>query len=282
MRYQTIDVQKTPAGIGLVWLNRPDLRNAFNDSVIAELTASFRELEADDAIRAIVLAGHGKAFCAGADLNWMRRMAGYSFEQNHADALGLANMLHTIHTTKKPTIARVHGPAFAGGVGLVAACDIAVAAHSAEFCLSEVKLGLVPATISPYVIAAMGERAAYRYMLTAEPFTAAEAYRTGLVQEIARDEELDETINAILGHIVLGAPGAHAATKELIRSVGRQPLTPDLIGDTATRIAAARASDEGKEGIRAFLDKRKPAWVPATGGGKKSTAKAAARPRKQP
>jgi methylglutaconyl-CoA hydratase len=270
MRYQTIDVQKTPAGIGLVWLNRPDLRNAFNDSVIAELTASFRELEADDAIRAIVLAGHGKAFCAGADLNWMRRMAGYSFEQNHADALGLANMLHTIHTTKKPTIARVHGPAFAGGVGLVAACDIAVAAHSAEFCLSEVKLGLVPATISPYVIAAMGERAAYRYMLSAEPFPAAEAYRIGFVQEIAQDEELDGVINQILGHLVAGSPAAHAATKDLLRAVAGQRLGPDLIQDTATRIAAARASEEGKEGIRSFLEKRKPAWVvaqPATAKG---------------
>jgi methylglutaconyl-CoA hydratase len=261
MSYRTIDVQKTPAGIALVWLNRPDIRNAFNDTVIAELTASFRELEADDGVRAIVLAGHGKAFCAGADLNWMKQMAGYSFEQNYEDALGLARMLHTLHVLRKPTIARVHGAAFAGGVGLVAACDIAVAAHSAEFCLSEVKLGLVPATISPYVIAAMGEREAYRYMLTAEPFTAAEAYRIGLVQEITRDEELDETINAILGHIVLGGPAAQAATKDLIRSVGRQPLTPDLVSDTATRIAAARASDEGKEGIRAFLEKRKPAWV---------------------
>ena len=281
MAYQTLDVQKTPAGIGLVWLNRPDLRNAFNDTVIAELTASFRELEADGAIRAIVLAGHGKAFCAGADLNWMKKMAGYTFEQNYEDALGLANMLHAIHSVKKPTIARVHGPAFAGGVGLVAACDIAVAAHSAEFCLSETKLGLVPATISPYVIAAMGERAAHRYMLTAEPFTAAEAYRVGLVQEIARDEELDETINQILGHLVLGAPAAHAATKDLIRAVGRRPLSPDLITDTATRIAAARASEEGKEGIRAFLEKRKPSWVANQGSGKRPAAKAAGRGRKQ-
>lgn len=281
MSYQTIDVQKTPAGIALVWLNRPDMRNAFNDTVIAELTASLRELEADDGVRAIVLAGHGKAFCAGADLNWMKQMAGYSFEQNYEDALGLARMLHTLHVLRKPTIARVHGAAFAGGVGLVAACDIAVAAHSAEFCLSEVKLGLVPATISPYVIAAMGERAAYRYMLTAEPFTAAEAYRIGLVQEITRDEELDETINAILGHLVLGGPAAQAATKDLIRSVGRQPLTPDLISDTATRIAAARASDEGKGGIRAFLEKRKPAWVAPARGGEKAKAKAPGRSRKR-
>jgi methylglutaconyl-CoA hydratase len=263
MAYETLQVEKTPAGIALVWLNRPDLRNAFNETMIAELTAAFRALDADDSVRAIILAGKGKTFCAGADLNWMKKMSGYSFEQNYDDALGLANMLHTIRTVKKPTLARVHGAAFAGGMGLVAACDIAVAGHSAQFCLSEVKLGLVPATISPYVIAAMGERAAYRYMLTAEPFPAAEAYRIGFVQEIAPDEELDGVINQILGHLVGGSPAAHAATKDLLRAVAGQRLGPDLIKDTATRIAAARASEEGKEGIRSFLEKRKPAWVAA-------------------
>jgi methylglutaconyl-CoA hydratase len=261
MTYETLKVDKTPAGIALVWLNRPDVRNAFNETMIAELTAAFRALDADAEVRAIILAGHGKAFCAGADLNWMKKMAGYTYEQNYEDALGLANMLHAIHGVKKPTIARVHGAAFAGGMGLVAACDIAVAAHSAEFCLSEVKLGLVPATISPYVIAAMGERAAYRYMLSAEPFPAAEAYRIGFVQEIAQDEELDGIINQLLGHLVVGSPAAHAATKDLLRAVAGQRLGPDLIKDTATRIAAARASDDGKEGIRSFLEKRKPAWV---------------------
>ncbi len=263
MTYETLQVDKTPAGIALVWLNRPDVRNAFNETMIAELTAAFRALDADGAVRAIVLAGHGKAFCAGADLNWMKKMAGYSFEQNYADALALADMLHTIHTVRKPTLARVHGPAFAGGMGLVAACDVAVAAHGAEFCLSEVKLGLIPATISPYVIAAMGERAAYRYMLTAEVFPAAEAYRIGFVQEIAQDHELDGVINQMLGHLVSGSPAAHASTKDLLRAVAGQRLGPDLIKDTATRIAAARASDEGKEGIRSFLEKRKPAWVQA-------------------
>jgi len=261
MTYETLELDRTPAGIALVWLNRPDVRNAFNEIMIAELTAAFRALDADAAVRAIILAGHGKAFCAGADLNWMKKMAGYSFEQNYDDALGLANMLHTVHTVKKPTLARVHGAAFAGGMGLVAACDIAIAAQSAEFCLSEAKLGLVPATISPYVIAAMGARAAYRYMLTAEPFPAAEAYRIGFVQEIAQDEEIDGVINQILGHLVAGSPAAHAATKDLIRSVAGQRLAPDLIKDTATRIAAARASEEGKEGMRSFLEKRKPAWV---------------------
>jgi len=261
MTYETLELDRTPAGIALVWLNRPDVRNAFNEIMIAELTAAFRALDADAAVRAIILAAHGKEFCSGADLNWMKKMAGYSFEQNYDDALGLANMLHTVHTVKKPTLARVHGAAFAGGMGLVAACDIAIAAQSAEFCLSEAKLGLVPATISPYVIAAMGARAAYRYMLTAEPFPAAEAYRIGFVQEIAQDEEIDGVINQILGHLVAGSPAAHAATKDLIRSVAGQRLAPDLIKDTATRIAAARASEEGKEGMRSFLEKRKPAWV---------------------
>lgn len=270
MPYETIEVVKTPANIALVWLNRPDVRNAFNDTMLAELTEAFRSLDAERDIRAVVLAAHGKAFCAGADLNWMERMAGYTFEQNYEDALGLANMLHALHTMSKPTIARVHGAAFAGGMGLVAACDIAVAAVGAQFCLSEVKLGLVPATIGPYVIAAMGERMAHRYMITAETFDAAEAYRIGFVQDLVQPEEIDETINAILGHIVSGAPGAHAAAKELIGAVAHQPLSESLIADTATRIATARASDEGKEGIRSFLEKRKPAWVQGPAGKKRA------------
>lgn len=264
MDYETIEVSTTPAGIGLVWLNRPEIRNAFNDTMIAELTAAFRALESDPNLRAIVLAAHGPAFCAGADLNWMKRMADYTFEQNYRDALGLATMLHSLHTLKRPTIARVHGATFAGGMGLVAACDIAVAAIGAEFCLSEVKIGLVPATISPYVLAAMGERMAYRYMLTAERFDAAEAYRIGFVQEVVQPNELDEKINELLGHIVSGSPAAHAGAKELIRSIARKPLTDEIIKETATGIAAARASDAGKEGIRSFLEKRKPAWAIGT------------------
>ena len=264
MTYETIQLQKTPAGIALVWLNRPEVRNAFNEAMIAELSDAFAAVDGDASARAMVLAGRGPAFCAGADLNWMKKMSGYTFEQNHEDALGLARMLHALHAMRKPTVARVHGAAFAGGMGLVAACDVAVAGQSAEFCLSEVKLGLVPATISPYVIAAMGERAAYRYMLTAERFPAAEAYRIGFVQEICIDEELDGTVNALLGHLVAGGPAAHAATKDLIRAVARRPLSEDLIGDTATRIATVRASDEGKEGIRSFLEKRKPAWAAET------------------
>jgi methylglutaconyl-CoA hydratase len=263
MTYETIQLEKNPAGVALVWLNRPDIRNAINETMIAELGDAFRAVDGDPAMRAMVLAGRGPAFCAGADLNWMKKMSGYGFAENHADALALARMLHLLHTMKKPTVARVHGPAFAGGMGLVAACDIAVAAHGAEFCLSEAKLGLIPATISPYVIAAMGARAAHRYMLTAERFPAAEAYRIGFVQEICLDAELDGTVNALLGHLVQGGPAAHAATKDLIRAVAGRAIDEDLIGDTATRIATARASDEGKEGIRSFLEKRKPAWVPA-------------------
>ena len=248
-------------GVGILWLNRPELSNAFNDDMIAELTTALKALEADAAIRAVVLAGAGPAFCAGADLNWMKRMSGYSFAQNHADAMGMATMLHTLYTLKKPTIARVHGAAFAGGVGLVAACDMAVAAYEAEFCLSEVKLGLIPATISPYVVRAMGERASRRYFLSAERFTAAEAYRVGLLSDIAPAAELDGRINELLEQLLLGGPGAQALSKDLIRAVAGTPLTADLVSDTASRIATARASAEGKEGVTAFLEKRAPAWI---------------------
>lgn len=261
MPFETIQTDVRNA-VGIVWLNRPQARNAFNDTMIAELTRAFGEMEQDDTVRAVVLAARGKAFCAGADLHWMKKMSGYSDKENRADAMGLANMLRVLHGLPKPTIARVHGAAYAGGMGLLSACDIAVAAIGAEFCLSEVKLGLVPATISPYVIAAMGERMARRYFLSAEVFTAAEAYRMGLVQELVTEEEIDPAINAILGHILLGAPGAHAAAKDLIRTVAGAPLTPQLIADTARRIAAARASAEGREGVRAFLEKGRPGWLP--------------------
>jgi methylglutaconyl-CoA hydratase len=265
-------------GVGIIWLNRPELRNAFNDDMIAELTTALKTLEADTAVRAVVLAGAGTAFCAGADLNWMKRMSAYSFEQNHADAMGMAGMLNTLYTLKKPTIARVHGAAFAGGVGLIAACDIALAAYEAEFCLSEVKLGLIPATISPYVIRAMGERAARRYFLSAERFSAAEAYRTGLISDIAPAGELDERIDDLLEQLLLAGPNAQALSKDLIRAVAGKAITGDMISDTASRIATARASGEGKEGVAAFLDKRKPAWTdppkPAAAA-KKSAAKPA-------
>ncbi len=272
MPYGTIEIH-AEHGVAVLWLNRPEVRNAFNETMIAELTAAFAELEADPAVRAVVLAGHGKVFCAGADLNWMKRMGEMDFEENRKDAVAFGAMLNRLHTLNKPTIARVHGAAFAGGMGLIAACDIAAASTETEFAVSEVRLGLTPATISPYVIAAMGERAARRYFLTAERFTAAEAYRIGFIQEIAQPDELDATVNAILGEIVQGAPGAHAVTKELIRAVAKRPLSPELMADMAVRIASARASDEGREGVRSFLEKRAPAWLKA--------AKQAARPNRK-
>jgi len=261
MNYETLKIDVSGA-VATIWMNRPDVRNAFNETMIAELTAAFAALDQAPDARAVVLAGNGTAFCAWADLNWMKKMAGFSFEENERDAMGLAGMLHTIYTLTKPTLARVHGPAFAGGMGLLSACDIAVASHEAEFCLSEVKLGLIPATISPYVLAAMGERAAQRYFLTAERFSAAEAYRIGLVHELTSPAELDDKIGGIVGQLVTAGPASLAATKNLIRAVGRRPLEPKLIADTATRIAQARASDEGKEGVRSFLEKRKPSWHP--------------------
>jgi len=272
MAYSTIEIH-TQHGVAVLWLNRPEVRNAFNEAMIAELAAAFEDLDADPSVRAVVLAGRGKVFCAGADLNWMRRMGEMDFEENRRDAVGFGAMLNRLHAMKKPTIARVHGAAFAGGMGLIAACDMAVASTETEFAVSEVRLGLTPATISPYVLAAMGERAARRYFLTAERFPAAEAYRIGFIQEIAQPDELDATVNAILGEIVQGAPGAHAVTKDLIGAVAKRSLDPGLLAEMAVRIATARASEEGKEGVRSFLEKRKPAWLKA--------AKQAARPVKK-
>lgn len=262
----------------IVILNRPEIRNAFDDALIAALTKTLKKLDADDSVRAVVLMGAGPAFCAGADLNWMKRMAGYTLQQNYADAKALAGMLKVLDRLSKPTIARVHGPAFAGGVGLVAACDIAVGSVDAEFALTEAKLGLSPATISPYVVRAMGERMAHRYFLTAEKFTAAEAYRIGLLSELCLPGELDNKINELLGHIVSGGKDALAEIKGLIRAVSRGTIDDPMIDDTAKRIAKIRASKEGREGIASFLGKRKPAWVAAAEAGaaakKPATAKA--------
>ena len=247
--------------VAVVWLAREKVRNAFNETLIAELASAFARLGADDGVRAIVLAARGPAFCAGADLDWMRRMAGYSFEENRADARALADMLRTIHACPKPTIARVHGDAYAGGMGLVAACDIAVAASTANFCLSETKLGLIPATIGPYVIRAMGEQAARRYALTAERFDAAEALRLGFVHAVAPADGLDARVEEIVAALMQTSAAAVSAAKRLVREVAGRPIDDALVADTAERIAAIRASDDGREGVRAFLDKRKPRWV---------------------
>lgn len=248
-------------GVETVTLNRPDVRNAFNDEVIAELTAVLMEIGKRDEVRCVVLAGNGPAFCAGADLNWMKRISTYTREENIEDASGLARMLEVLWRLPQPTIARVHGDAYAGGVGLVAACDMAVAAESANFCLSEVKLGLIPATISPYVIRAMGARAAHRYFLTAERFTAAEALRIGFVHEVAKAEELDAKVAGIAQALVQAGPQAVKACKKLLHEVAGHDITAGLVRRTVEGIADIRASDEGKEGIQSFLGKRKPDWL---------------------
>ncbi len=247
--------------VAIVTLNRPEVRNAFDDVLIADLTKAFQEIERDQTVRVMVLAGAGKAFCAGADLNWMKRMAGYGYEDNLKDANALATMLKTLDRMSKPTVARVHGPAYAGGVGLVAACDIAIGSQDAEFCLTEVKLGLSPATISPYVVRAMGERLARRYFLTGEVIDAGEAYRLRLLSDVCPPEELDSAINAILGHLVIGGIAAQAKIKDLVRTVSAGPADDAMIADTARRIAEIRVSAEGREGIASFLEKRKPSWV---------------------
>ena len=246
--------------VAVVTLNRPEIRNAFDDGLISSLSRTLRDLESDDSVRAVVLAGAGPAFCAGADLHWMKRMAGYSYEQNLADARALAGMLKALDRMSKPTIARVHGAAFAGGVGLVAACDIAIGTPQAEFALTEAKLGLSPATISPYVVRAIGQRAARRYFLTAERFDAAEAQRLGLLSAVVPAETLDAAIDALLGHLSQGGPGALAAIKDLIRAVSCGPVDEAMIEDTAKRIAEIRVSPEGREGIASFLEKRKASW----------------------
>lgn len=250
------------AAVAVVTLNRPDVHNAFDETLIAELTAALRLLERDQSVRAVVLTGAGKSFCAGADLNWMKRTASFSRAQNLADAKALANMLLTLNRLSKPTIARAHGAVFGGGVGLVACCDIAVGESSAIFALSEARLGLIPATIAPYVVDAIGARAARRYFLSGERFTAAEAFRLGLLHDLAPLPELDARINEILGALVTAGPAAQAECKALIRAVAQRPADAPMIADTARRIARVRASPEGKEGVAAFLGKRKASWVP--------------------
>jgi methylglutaconyl-CoA hydratase len=247
-------------GVATIRLNRPDVHNAFDDGLIAALTAELRRIDQMAEARVIVLAAHGKSFSAGADLNWMRRMAKYSREENLRDAQALANLMRTLDELKKPTVARVQGPAFGGGVGLVACCDIAIANTEAVFALSEVRLGLIPAVISPYVIAAIGERAARRYFLTAERFDAMEARRIGLVHDVVDSGVLDETVEGIVRHLLNGGPQALAAAKKLIADVGRRPVDDALSAETARRIAAIRIEREGKEGLAAFFEKRRPDW----------------------
>jgi len=276
MSYQTLIIEGQ-GSVARVILNRPDVRNAFNEISIAEITQVFRDLGSDDNVRVIVLAARGSAFCAGADLHWMKKMAAYTHEENRADAAQLAEMLRVMYQCPKPVIAKVQGDCYAGGLGLVAACDIAVAADQASFCLSEVKIGLIPATISPYVIKAMGQNAARRYFLTAEKFSAHEALRIGLVHQVvatniyvpeevmtpeqATLDPLGAVVDEIAHALASASPNAVREAKRLVRDVAGMPLTDVLIADTVERIAEIRASEEGREGVRAFLEKRKPDWL---------------------
>jgi len=251
----------TSGPVSRVTLNRPEVRNAFNDAVIAELTQAFTQLGQDPQVRAIVLAAEGVAFCAGADLNWMRRMADYTHAENLADAAALAEMLRVLYTCPKPTVARIQGDVYAGGMGLAAACDMAVSVDSANYCLSEVKLGLIPATISPYVIRAMGARAAQRYFLTAERFDATEALRIGFVHAVLPADQLDAKVDELTKALVNASPNALRSCKTLLHKVIGKDIDTALIAKTVEGIASIRVSAEGKEGVQSFLQKRKPNWL---------------------
>jgi len=255
----TLDIQRN-GDVARIYLNRPDVRNAFNDAVIAELTHTFVTLGQDTTLRAVVLGGHGKAFCAGADLNWMRAMAGYSWEQNRADAQALADMLWTIWSCPLPVVGRIHGDCYAGGVGLAAVCDVVVAVEGAHFCLSEAKLGLLPATIGPYVVRALGEQAARRYFISAERFSAVRAHEHGFVHEVTAADALDAKVDEIVAALVANGPAAVRACKQLVKDVAAMAITSEMRDDTARRIANIRASAEGREGLSAFLGKREPSW----------------------
>ncbi len=260
MNLSTLDIRRPGPHVAEVFLNRPEVRNAFNDGVIAELTAAFAAFAHDADLRAVVLGGHGKAFCAGADLAWMRAMADYDWERNRADAQALADMLWTVYSCPVPVVGRIHGDCYAGGVGLAAVCDVLVAADGVHFCLSEARLGLLPATIGPYVIRALGERASQRYFTTAERFDAATAKALGFVHEVVPADALDAKVGEVVGAWVANGPAAVKACKRLVHDLAGRPIDEDLRADTARRIADIRASAEGREGVQAFLHKREPSW----------------------
>ncbi len=258
--YQTLEIEMQ-GKVATIWMNRPDVHNAFDEALIKELTAACQALDGDDAVRVVILAGRGKSFSAGADLNWMKRAANNSVEENMSDARGLAGMLRTLAEMKKPTIARVQGAALGGGTGLTAACDIAVASTKAVFATSEVKFGIIPSAISPYVVRAIGARQAYRYFQSAERIDALRARELGLVHEAVEPEALDAKVAEIVAALIQGGPLAQAAAKDLIRAVDNKPINDNVVEDTAHRIAHLRATPEAKDGIAAFLDKRQPSWL---------------------
>ena len=258
--YQTLEIERQNQ-VATVWMNRPDVHNAFDETLIAELTAACEALDADASVRVVVLAGRGKSFSAGADLNWMKRAANNGVDENLADARALARMLRVLAEMNKPTIARVQGAALGGGTGLTAACDIAVASTQAVFATSEVKFGIIPSAISPYVVRAIGARQSYRYFQSAERISAERAREIGLVHEVVAPEALDAKVQEIVAALIQGGPLSQAAAKDLIRAVDNQPIGDAVVEDTAQRIAHLRATPEAKDGIAAFLDKRSPSWL---------------------
>ncbi|TVT74059.1 MAG: enoyl-CoA hydratase/isomerase family protein [Denitromonas halophila] len=259
--YETLEIERD-GGIATLWMNRPDVHNAFNAQLIADLTAACQQLDADDTVRVLVLAGRGKSFSAGADLNWMKAAGEASIEANVADARKLAGMLRALSEMNTPTIARVQGAALGGGMGLASACDICVASEKAIFATSEVKFGIIPSAISPYVIRAIGERQSYRYFQTAERISAARAGKLGLAHEVVAPEALDDKVAEIVAALMQGGPKSQAAAKDLIRAVANKPVSDVVVEDTSQRIAQLRSTPEAKEGLSAFLDKRAAAWVP--------------------
>ena len=256
---QTIDNR----GVATLSLNRPDKHNCFDDVLILDITAALKALAANDAVRIVILAGEGKSFSAGGDLGWMQRMADYSYDDNVKDAAALAEMLKTLNELPKPTIARVQGAAFGGAVGLISCCDMAVGSERASFSLSEVKIGLMPATISPYVLQAIGARAARRFFLTGERFDAQTALTLGLLSELVPEAELDSSIDTLVSSLLANSPAAVAGAKRLIQDYANQSINEALISDSCKRIADIRISDEGQEGLKAFLEKRSPNWAQA-------------------
>jgi methylglutaconyl-CoA hydratase len=258
---QMVTTQKDVRGVATVTLNNPDKHNAFDNNLIAQISATFGALEEDSSVRVVILQGAGRSFSAGADLAWMRRMADFSRDENIGDANLMAEMFRRINSLSKPTIAKVHGAAFGGGVGLVACCDLVFATPAASFCLSEVRIGLIPAVISPFVIAAIGARAARRYAMTAERFDAATAVQLGLVSELCEEAELDQRIEGLVETLLANGPRAMAAAKQLIADVAGAPITDQLMADTSQRIAVIRGSEEGREGVTAFLQKRAASWI---------------------
>mgnify|MGYP001337761707 FL=1 len=260
MSYETVEVLRD-GGVATLWMNRPEVHNAFNAQLIADLSAACRALDADASVRVVVLAGRGKSFSAGADLNWMKAAGEAGEAENFADAMKLAGMLRTLAEMSKPTIARVHGAALGGGMGLASACDICIAGERALFATSEVKFGIIPSAISPYVIRAIGERQAYRYFQTAERIDARRAAELGLAHEAVASDALDAKVKEVVDALLLGGPKSQSAAKELIRAVANRPLSDAVVEDTARRIASLRVTPEAREGLNAFLSKRPAAWV---------------------